>query len=156
MNEQDVVQRNQLRYPVDITAMATDFGITVYESYDLPPGISGKIARDSSSGSSGYAITVAASDSYRRKRFTIAHECAHYLLHRDKIGDGLLDDALYRSDKMTTREEFDANNKAAELIMPSHLIMPLVRSGFGTLQMADFFQVSKAAMEVRLNYLLNF
>ena len=47
---------------------------------------------------SGYAIFVNKGDRYKtRQRFTIAHKIAHFILHREAIGDGIVDDALYRS-----------------------------------------------------------
>jgi Zn-dependent peptidase ImmA (M78 family) len=103
---------------------------------------------------SGYYIAVNAPEPYRRRRFTIAHECAHYLLHRDKIGDTLSDDAMYRSDNVTTQEEFQANNLAAELLMPRKLMSEAIRRGFDSISdLARKFDVSEPAMKVRMRYL---
>ena len=127
VEEYSTILKYQRSAPVDITALATEFGLSVYEKDDLPDGVSGKICRDDSTDSpGGYSIYVNASDVYTRQRFTVAHEFAHYLLHRDKIGDGITDDALYRSDKMTTQDEFAANNKAADLLMPRRLVMKCI------------------------------
>ena len=155
-DEQQIIQRHQIVAPINITAMATDLGLAVYADRDLGPGISGSIRRDSAlDAPSGFRIDVNPGDSYRRKRFTIAHECAHYLLHRSKIGDGITDNAMYRSDRMTTDEEFEANNLAADLLMPRSLVMKHYSEGKETYQeMADLFDVSEAAMRVRLRYLL--
>jgi hypothetical protein len=157
MNETygDIIRRHQQSAPVDITALANDLGLTVLMSYDLPAGISGKIALDPiEGGTSGYAITVNALENRTRKRFTVAHECGHFLLHRDKIGDELTDDALYRSDKLPTSAEYEANNMAADLLMPNHLVSLMQRSGLVTAtSLAGAFGVSVAAMEVRLRYL---
>jgi hypothetical protein len=154
-NEKKIVDSWQQRAPVDITAMATDLGLSVYESYELPPGVSGKICLDSSGESpSGYVIAVNANEAYRRRRFTIAHECAHYLLHRSKIGDELIDDAIYRSEKLNTKEEFEANNLAADLLMPQRLVNDFIRQGIsGVDSLAEQFDVSGPAMKVRLRYL---
>jgi len=141
--------------PVDITALANGLGLSVYDDFELAPGISGMIARDPSGEStSGYVISVNATEPYTRRRFTVAHECAHFLKHRDKIGDGILDDAMYRSDKMNSQEEFEANNIAAELLMPRHLVAARVREGYANIaQLSEYFQVSDAAMRVRMRYL---
>jgi len=148
-----VIQRHQTKAPVDITALATELGVAVFDSYDLPPGISGKICLDPTA-DSGYSITVNANEPYRRRRFTVAHECAHFLLHRSKIGDELTDDALYRSEKLNTQEEFQANNKAAELLMPRKLMNDYIRKGIVSVsQLADEFEVSEPAMRVRMRYL---
>lgn len=153
--EQATVNNWQRQAPIDITAMATDLGLSVYESYDLPPGVSGKICLDGTGESpSGYVIAVNANEPYRRRRFTIAHECAHYLLHRSKIGDELIDDAMYRSEKLNTREEFEANNLAADLLMPRRLVNDFIRQGISDVDsLADRFDVSAPAMKVRLRYL---
>jgi hypothetical protein len=156
LNEYNTILRYQQSPPIDITALVTELGLSVYEEYDLPDGVSGMICRDTSGESpSGYRIRINANDVYTRQRFTIAHEFAHYLLHRDKIGDGITDDAMYRSDKMTTQDEFAANNKAADLLMPRNLVMGYVSKGTNTAEeLASIFQVSVPAMQVRLRYLL--
>lgn len=153
-----IIAQYQQTAPVDITALADALGLIVYEDYELKPGISGMITRDQSGESaSGYAVTVNANEGYLRRRFTIAHECAHFLKHRDKIGDGIFDDGLYRSDQMNTQEEFEANNLAAELLMPKHLLIERIRNGVTDAhQLAWDFQVSEPAMRVRLRYIYRF
>ena len=62
---------------------------------------------------------------------------------------------MYRSDKMTTAEEFEANNLAADLIMPKNLVLKHYSDGRQTyIEMANLFDVSEPAMRVRLRYLL--
>lgn len=153
--EGQIISKHQQEAPVDITALANDLGLSVYEEYDLPAGISGKICRDSTDNSdSGYSISVNADESYLRRRFTIAHECAHYILHRSKIGDGLSDDAMYRSEKMNSKEEFEANNLAADLLMPRSLVAKFMRQGLSNpSDLAERFRVSQPAMRVRMRYL---
>lgn len=153
--ERATILAHQFEAPIDITALATAFGLDVYESYDLGSGVSGMIGRDREGHSeSGYYIAVNAAEPYLRRRFTIAHECAHYLLHRDKIGNALSDDAMYRSDNVSNQEEFQANNLAAELLMPRKLMDQAIRHEFrGVSDMARKFEVSEPAMKVRLRYL---
>lgn len=153
-----IVRRFQRAAPVDITAMATGLGLTVYEDSDMSRGESGMILRDRLGESfSGYTIFVNANEPYLRRRFTIAHECAHFLIHKDKIGDGITDDPMYRSENMNSQEEFEANNLAADLLMPRDLVVPCVKEGFSDLtELADRFQVSALAMRVRLRYLYRF
>jgi Zn-dependent peptidase ImmA (M78 family) len=155
LDERRVIARHITEAPVDITALCTDLGVAVFESYDLPAGISGKICLDpGSDSSSGYSITVNANEPYRRRRFTVAHECAHFLLHRAKIGDELTDDALYRSEKLNTQEEFEANNQAAELLMPRKLMNEYIGTGLSSISyLANAFDVSEPAMKVRMRYL---
>jgi Zn-dependent peptidase ImmA (M78 family) len=122
--------------------------------HNLATNISGKIFRDKlNGGATGYSIGVNASEGFRRKRFTVAHEIAHYILHLDKIGDELTDDAMYRSG-LSTREEVQANNLAADIIMPISLIRQLQGLGMDSVSaLADALQVSEPAMRVRLSYL---
>lgn len=79
--------------------------------------ISGAIQRRNN----GFVIRINRSHSANRQRFTMAHELAHYLLHRDEIGDGIQDDMLYRSSK-ADKLEFEANRFASSLLMPKFLI----------------------------------
>ena len=150
--QQKTIKDHQQSPPVDITGLATALGLTVFESDELPENISGRICLD---GVNTYSITVNANETYRRRRFTVAHECAHYLLHREKIGDGITDDGMYRSDKMSTKDEFEANNLAADLIMPRNLVLKRYYAGANTYaKLADLFEVSVPAMKTRLRYLL--
>jgi Zn-dependent peptidase ImmA (M78 family) len=155
-SEKAIIKSRQVSAPIDITAIATALGLSVYDDTPLDNGVSGMIIREQSPDNpSGYRININPRDSYRRQRFTIAHECAHYLLHREKIGDGITDNAMYRSDVMTSAEEFEANNLAADLIMPRNLVLQHYKQGTETYsEMADLFDVSVPAMRVRLRYLL--
>jgi hypothetical protein len=147
-----LIARFQQRAPIDVKWMAGQLGINVWE-LSLPERISGKLFRDSThGGSSGFSIGINASEGMRRKRFTIAHEIAHYLLHRDLITDGVLeDDTLYRSG-LSTREEKEANQLAADILMPYRLINDLSVQGITSVSdLAKHFKVSQAAMQIRLN-----
>ena len=86
-----------------------------------------------------------------RKRFTVAHEIAHYILHRDLVGSELVDDSLFRSG-LTTREEAQANGLAADILMPRHLLEKIAPPPFDKSPefLAERFQVSEQAMRIRL------
>jgi predicted transcriptional regulator len=136
--------------PVDVVAYAESLGLKVWEQI-LPDGISGEIRRDlKHGGGAGYSILVNAREARTRKRFTVAHEIAHFLLHRDQIGDGLSDNSLYRSG-LTTLAEVQANKRAAEILMPISLIEKEIKAGVVTIaQLAHRFDVSEQAMSIRL------
>jgi hypothetical protein len=147
-----VIARFQGAAPVDVTGLAEALGLSVWESeVDLPEGISGKLFRDPySGGSEGFSIIVRGSDPYVRKRFTVAHEIAHFVLHRDAIGESLADDELYRSG-LSTRQEAQANRFAADILMPRRLIVDCIRRfGDDAQTLASVFKVSEAAMRIRL------
>lgn len=149
----EVISRFQNEAPVDVTGIAEALGLSVWESdAELPEGVSGKIFRDPfAGGAEGFSIIVRESDPYVRRRFTVAHEIAHFVLHRDQIGDSLADDELYRSG-LSTRQEAQANRFAADILMPRSLIDRYVkRFGAEAGVLASEFKVSEAAMRIRLN-----
>ena len=115
--------------PVDVRGLATALGLKVVEDR-LSPNVSGKIERDWFA-DDAFVITVNASHSETRKRFTIAHEIAHFVLHRDQIGDGVTDDGMYRSETLSTSVERQANQYAADILMPWNLVQsdPAFRAG---------------------------
>ena len=106
-----------------------------------------------------FLITISARDPSTRKRFTLAHELGHYMLHRHLVGDGMYDDRAYRSTHMGRyhntligpKEETDANKFAANLLMPKDLIEAAWSQDGATVDsMAELFQVSKNTMSIRL------
>jgi Zn-dependent peptidase ImmA (M78 family) len=139
--------------PVKLNAIAEHLGIPVYLS-TLKPKISGLIEPDEGS-NSRFRIRLNRHESAERQRFTLAHEIAHFLLHRSLIGTGVVDDTMYRSG-LSSRREVEANRLAADLCMPRELI-DKHRRELANLdgqelvsEMAKRFRVSNAAMQIRL------
>jgi IrrE N-terminal-like domain len=147
-----VIEKYQSAAPVNVVGIANDLGINVWEKESLIPPVSGMICPDPiNGGKSGFSIIVRKSDSLERKRFTVAHEIAHFILHRDKASDGITDDAMYRSG-LSSKEETEANRLAADILMPYTLVQNLVNEGFKTVpELAEKLGVSKTAMSIRLN-----
>ena len=93
-----------------------------------------------------------------RKRFTIAHELGHYILHRELIGNGVDDTIAYRSEKIGKyhntdigpHEETQANRFSAGLLMPTKLVTNAIKEGMGLDQMAEYFGVSRQSMDYRV------
>lgn len=147
------IQRVQTEAPVKLSALARTLDVRV-QSATLPAGISGEIRPDPER-IGGFLIRVNRHDSPKRQRFTVAHELAHFLLHRDQIGDGIKDDVLYRS-RLSDRREAEANRLAADLIMPSPLIDEWLKRSHAlrvespAAYLAQTFDVSEAAMNIRL------
>jgi hypothetical protein len=147
-----IIAKHQSSAPIDVVAIANALGLRVWEMGSLPPTMSGKIFRDPvNGGPSGYSIAVNAQEGDVRKRFTIAHEIAHFLLHRSQLESrDLSDDTMYRSG-LTSAEESQANNLAAQILMPMALIQELINRGMKDVEaLAAKFQVSKTAMTIRL------
>lgn len=144
-----VIERHQQTAPVEMIPLANDLGIEVFRASGWSDSISAMIKRDDRS-VSGYSIYVNASHSLVRRRFSIAHEIGHFVLHRDKIGDGLTDDALYRS-KLSSPLEVQANRFAANLLVPDNLLNQAMASGIETVTtLASHFNVSRSSMSIRL------
>jgi IrrE N-terminal-like domain len=146
----EILKRFQAEAPVDVKGLAGALGVNVWELHSLPPSISGKIWKDErNGGSSGFSIGVNASEPFVRKRFTVAHEIAHFLLHRNLITNELLEDTMYRG--LGGREEAQANKLAADILMPYPLINRLMANGLTDVDaLASLLQVSGIAMRIRL------
>lgn len=146
-----IVAKHQKAAPVNLAGIAHDLGLMVYESH-LGSEVSGKIVKDSvRGGDSGYAVYINASDHLNRKRFTIAHEIAHFVLHRDLIEQGIVDNEMYRDKRISSHDETQANRMAADILMPVALVRHYKSQGYGLDQLAALFQVSQGAMKIRLD-----
>eukprot|EP01035_Chromulina_nebulosa_P023108 gene23108-29941_t len=146
----DLIKRHQTTSPIQIIPIAEELGLSVYKIEDWPNDLSGKLQKDTDS-KSGFSIYVNANHPDERRRFTIAHEIAHFILHRHLIeGDVLVDDALYRSG-LSNAVEAAANKMAADILMPWRLIDSSINSGINTVpDLAKQFKVSNSAMSIRL------
>src|ERR1700730_14453439 len=116
-----VVAKYQKAPPVMLAPIASELGIKVKR---IPLGklIAGQIMRDPvNGGPSGFSILINSDDGLRRQKFTLAHEIAHFILHRDLIESGIVDDTMYRSD-LGSVYETQANQLAADILMPIRLI----------------------------------
>lgn len=111
----------------------------------------------------GSVIGVNALHARVRQRFTIAHEIGHLLLHPDDRFH--LDKSLpiqFRDERSSTGEdeaEVEANQFAAELLMPEDMVRKAVvpwigRSAEDAIEhLAQTFEVSVQAMTIRLTTL---
>lgn len=148
--QRDLVRKYQETVPVKLSGLAKALGLRVLSS-TLPSGISGEIRPSPN----GFVVSVNRHDSARRQRFTVAHEIAHFLLHRDQIGSGISDDVLYRSSLSDTREA-EANRLAAEILLPREKLDHELQALPGLNQeelissLATSFEVSEVAMKIRL------
>ena len=148
---EQVIRKFQTAAPVDVIGLANEFGIKVWQSDKLDAGISGKLFKDEKNGgSSGWSILVRATDASVRKRFTVAHEIGHFVLHRSDLGDGVTDDEFYRSG-LSTAQEAQANRLAADILMPFSLINKLTNQGVTAIdELSVKLGVSQAALKIRL------
>ncbi|MEZ8059907.1 ImmA/IrrE family metallo-endopeptidase [Vibrio splendidus] len=147
--QQNIILEHQACFPIKVGAIAKAFGIVVKKS-TLKPGISGVIKE-----SNGIVeVKISRHDSSERQRFTLAHEIAHFLLHRDKIGNGIEDTMLFRS-SLSNILEAQANRLAADIVMPFSLIDSIefpeeTRIEIRVEEVAKVSELSIPAIEVRL------
>lgn len=156
----------KVRLPIDVDEIAKKLDIDVVYSFNLNnSGVVGQIEFNNKKPT----ITVSKTENtYEpRRRFTIAHEIAHYCLHADK-NKHFVDTRknMSRSGSYWDTYEFEANVFAAQLLMPKNLIIKkgkeivedysaesngkrISASKFVD-KMATLFQVSNPAMEYRL------
>lgn len=148
--QHQAVVRVTRQFPVKLGELAKELGVKVFRA-TLPAGISGEIRREMDN---TYVIRINRHETPERQRFTLAHEIGHFLLHKEAIGDGIADDALYRS-RLSNTLEYEANRFAAELLMPRAAIEKLTENT----ELADDdlvevvsskFGVSKQAAQIRL------
>lgn len=128
--------------PVDVAAIGRRLGVHIVER---PLAYAGAIDIDDGSQA---VITVNSNDHPRRRRFTIAHEIGHLLLHRFQT---MHRDTSFAGD----RHEIEANNFAASLAMPFWMIEPYVMRKARASSLARIFDVSEAAMRYRIADFLN-
>jgi len=96
-------------------------------------------------------IRVQRASTRHRKRFTIAHELAHLMLHE-------FDGKIHRDARGYPQIliEHEASRFAAALLMPEHLVKivaPLYK--YNTSEMAQVFNVSKEAMAYRFQNIMS-
>ncbi len=154
-DEWRMVNDAKSQIPANVEFLARALGLIVKKAY-LESDVSGMMEKYEDT----YLLTVNATDSLNRQRFTIAHEIGHYMLHRHLIGDGLTDDRAYRSThrskyfntRIGPNEETQANKFAVTLLMPYSAIRNDWLSNQYTVEsMAKKYGVSKSAMAIRLD-----
>ena len=152
---QTLIEHGMLSIPVDPVAIANRLGIRVSNAVFSDTSLSGMIAQRGDKKS----LLVNDGDSIERKRFTIAHELGHCLLHLDTEGE-FVDSAmdLFRSDSGSEEgqahiQEVEANVFAAALLMDAEIIKQCWSECKDLNRMAKIFMVSESAMGIRLNSL---
>ena len=145
----------QNNIPLEIVSLANSLGIEVYKAFNMDADTSGAIINKNEN----YIIYTNANEPVYRRRFTVAHEIAHYMLHKDIIDnhlDGNLTDAIgiggimYRS-KLSSIFEKDANKLAEEILMPLEKIKELYLKYNDIRKLSEEFDVSEQAVKIRIN-----
>jgi Zn-dependent peptidase ImmA (M78 family) len=149
--------------PVDLDRIADHLQITITNE-DFEDELSGVLIKEDKE----TVIGVNENHPVTRRRFTIAHEIGHFLLAHP--GQMFVDKTLRqkavvvrrdgRSSEGTDAQEIEANRFAAELLMPTDIVLeeitkrlkkhPSQTSEDLASDMAELFGVSEKAMEYRL------
>lgn len=143
-------------YPIDPVLLANAVGIQVYNTVFREAQISGAITkRDGAT-----KIYVSENEAPSRKRFTVAHELGHYVLHMSADDNEMIDTeavmfrtADYEPGDAQGVREAEANRFAASLLMPHDLVVPEYRRTRSLARLAQMFSVSEDAMYNRLKSL---
>ncbi|WP_234050731.1 MULTISPECIES: ImmA/IrrE family metallo-endopeptidase [unclassified Xanthobacter] len=138
--------------PVKLGAIAERLGVKVLLS-TLPRGTSGQIAQEDGE----FVIRINRHEAKHRQRFTLAHELAHFLLHKDRVEaeGGWSENVLLRSGQ-PANIEYEANRLASDLVIPSTALAEATAEYSGPMtseiieDLARRFGVSTAAMEIKL------
>lgn len=150
-------ESNCLSVPVRLEQVAKHLGIKIiYE--DFQDEMSGVLVIKNGKP----AIGVNRAHHPNRQRFTIAHEIGHFVLHHKHSNNDVHMDkkwAYFRSSTPSSVEvyEVEANQFAAELLMPESLIRQSIEAkGFDlsndldTSRLAQELKVSEQALTIRL------
>lgn len=165
----DLKEKNRfdVKAPINVDKIATELGIIVESDFSLElKDIVGEIFFKE--GSPIIKINPIQNSYNPRRRFTLAHEIGHYCLHSAKSKKGFVDSqkTMSRTESYWDSYESEANNFAAQLLMPKTIILEegqriideyLGKTGAKGVpvhvfieDMADKFEVSSKAMEYRL------
>lgn len=99
-----------------------------------------------------WIMTVNSKQHPKRQRFTLAHELAHYILHKEKNTE-FQDSTFFRGNNMDSLE-YMANDFAAALLMPDDKVNELIKNGIRNIgKLAEKFDVSAAAMKYKVEKL---
>ncbi len=149
--------------PVPVEAIARAEGLPIVET-EMEADVSGALIRSGNL----QGIAINASQMPVRKRFTVAHELAHFLLnHVDKDHVDWQFTVIRRDGRSSEAEddqEIAANFFAASLLMPKHLLRQdverhkrfdgeILLDDSDVLLLAKKYKVSEAAMRYRLQNL---
>lgn len=161
MNDFEQLLRSyRAQTPVDIEHLIRNIGVDLEDVADLPLGISGNIQRRSDG---TYIIRANRNEHEFRRRFTMAHELGHFVLHRsilDRVG-GVNDTTMYRTDinaplyngGIERIHEQQANSFAANLLMPDEIVRKEFDRNADKSSLYRTFKVSPSAMKWKLHNL---
>lgn len=158
--EEILKSQNIVSSPIDVEQVANSLGVDVVNE-DLDSDVSGLLVI--TQGKRTIAVNKGHFDN--RKRFTIAHEIGHLVLHcTDTFHDDIfIDKKVFNRNSQASqgiyRQEIEANRFAAELLMPKKMIIEEIDKLGDDIDLSDdqileglarTFGVSTQALAIRM------
>lgn len=156
---------NSNKIAVDVKKIAKKLGIdVVYKDFPKNDEISGLVKRAGKNNRPVIAINKTHTSG--RKNFTLAHEIGHFVLHSTRplhidSNANFIFFRNYNSSDATHLKEIQANQFAAELLMPEEKILEETKNNKNLRnlekiskeieKLAKKYEVSKEAMTIRIN-----
>lgn len=157
----EILKSNRVTNPeVDVERIARSLGADV-RGEELDDDMSGLLSINHGKPT----IAFNKDHSENRRRFTIAHELGHLVLHSEDTDRGgvFIDRKVFHRNSQASqgiyRQEIEANRFAAELLMPKKMLLTAIEE-FGDdidlsdddtiSKLADIFGVSTQALTIRL------
>lgn len=152
----EVLAEIEAEVPVDVKSVAESLDLSIVEQ-DLEGSVSAMLVVKDGHG----VIGVNANHHPNRRRFSVAHEIGHYLLHRDSASVFVDAAPVFFRDNTssagTKQQEIEANAFAAELLIPGTILREQVKHQAVDLyddaavhRLAREFGVSAQALTIKL------
>lgn len=133
-------------YKLNIVDLIKLQNIALIYADDMPSDVSGMLRNENGV----WTIYVNKKHSQNRQRYTMAHEFGHYCLHKDFMNE-FTDTTFFRKESDWTSREYDANQFAADLLMPKESVENALDNNIITIkELSEVFGVSMIAMKNRL------
>lgn len=135
-------------YEVDIEKIIKEQGIDLIRDNEMESSMSGSLRKDKEL--DRWIIRVNGKHHIKRQRFTMAHEFAHFCLHKDEQGSFVDEEIYFRKDHDSSIE-YNADAFASEILMPEDLFRKAVDIDKvkKIKELAELFNVSTAAINIR-------
>jgi Zn-dependent peptidase ImmA (M78 family) len=135
-------------YPVLIGKICQKLNITVFFDDNMTNDYFGNIIKNAD----GCVININSRHSAQTNMFTIAHELGHFIKHNEKLSKigQFMDRKSSGYTKEEKQNERQANDFAAELLMPSDKFYQVYKENMGDIKkLTEFFMVSEEVIYFR-------
>jgi Zn-dependent peptidase ImmA (M78 family) len=146
---------------LDLVKLAKHYNANISYVQFNDPNLEGAVQKLGTGDEMSYEIAIKHDSSPPRKRFTLAHEIGHIISNKrgsyseKEFEAGLIKDTeavLYRlfdDNEDRNWAEIEANEIAANLLMPALIIRQFQVSGFNSTKIAEILGVSQQAYSIR-------